>query len=117
MATSTKKSNYQLEIEKLLKGNNAEETANNISIQMKTAIEIQLSAQKGQELDLEAKLKKAKKNLDLMLMNNGQEVEDRSKTMENCLDAAYEVEQAEKDLAEQKKVYAWLLEWQAKVEK
>ena len=58
------KTNFQKSIEKLLKGDNAEQIALNISTQMQTGFDIQLSAQKGEQLDLEDKVLNAKTKVD-----------------------------------------------------
>lgn len=106
----TIKTNFQKSIEKLLKGDNVEQIALNISTQMQTGFDIQLSAQKGEQLDLEDKVLNAKTKVDNALMNFGKSVTDRNAGVQAYINAKYELEEAENNLNEQKKVQKWLEE-------
>ena len=113
----TVKTEFQKDIEKKLKGEDAVEKALNIATQMKTGIEINLSAQKGAELDLQDKVNKAKTKVSDALMNFGEKVSERNVSVQRYIDAKYELEEAEAAFQEQQKVKKWLEEASEKVSK
>ena len=97
MSVSKTKS-FVKEVVALLKGDDAEATAQKILRQADSAFKTQIAALNGDTIALEDGVDEAKENLRLTRLNHGESIKDRNQYVRNLLDAQNKLTAAEEAL-------------------